>query len=461
MRYPGRALSLRVALLCLFSLAGLAAQGPPNVVIVFTDDQGYGDLGCYGAQGFSTPNIDRLAAEGVRFTDFYSAACVCTPSRAALLTGSYPMRVGLGHRVIFPYDTHGLHPDEVTMAELLKDRGYRTAAVGKWHLGHRREFLPLSQGFDEYYGIPYSNDMTAPYYARAVMLAPPLDLIRGFATIGQTPPNELLTRRFTHAATDFIRRAANGPFFLYLAHAMPHLPIAASASFRGRTEHGKYGDVIEEIDWSVGEILRVIDEAGVGDRTLVVFTSDNGPVVRPAERLGHRSGSAGPLRGAKNSTWEGGMREPALMRWPGRIAPGQVNKEITTTMDLLPTIAAIAGVKPPADRVIDGKDLSPLLFGQGEWTPREAFFYYRDERLQAVRSGKWKLHVYRPEWGEDVDHAPLLYDLATDVGEQQDRAAEHPEIVARLQGLAERARGDLGDAVTGAVGLRVRPAGRP
>jgi len=443
----------------LLLLAGLAAA-QPNVVIIFTDDQGYGDVGVYGAEGYQTPNLDRMAAEGVRFTDFYVPAPVCTPSRAALMTGSYPMRVGLGNRVLFPHSQHGLNPDEITLAEVLQGAGYRTKAIGKWHLGHQKKFLPTRQGFDEYFGIPYSNDMGSHHYRAQGMVSPPLPILRDEELVDQHASQALLTKRWTAAAVEFIERSAGNPFFLYLAHSMPHLPIDASSDFKGKTEHGLYGDVIEEIDWSVGRVLAALDEAGVRDDTLVVFTTDNGPVIRPAANLGHRSGSAGPLRGNKNTTWEGGMRVPGIMRWPAKIPAGQVCRELATTMDLLPTIAAITGAQAPTDRILDGKDIRPLLFGdRGAKSPHEAFYYYRDERLQAVRSGRWKLHTYRPEW-EGAEHAPLLFDLESDIGETKDVAAENPEVVARLQVLADKARADLGDVVRGKRGANVRPPGR-
>lgn len=449
---------IRLALAFCFLAA--IADANPNIVIIFTDDQGYGDVGVYGAEGFQTPNLDKLAADGVRFTDFYVPAPVCTPSRAALMTGSYPMRVGLANRVLFPYSLHGLNPDEVTVAETLKSVGYRTKAIGKWHLGHQKKFFPTRQGFDEYFGIPYSNDMGSHNYRAQGMVSPPLPIYRDETLVDQHPSQALLTKRWTAAAVEFIERSSEQPFFLYLAHSMPHLPIDASSDFKGKTEHGLYGDVIEEVDWSVGEILAALERSGVAEDTLVVFTTDNGPVVRPEERLGHRSGSAGPLRGNKNTTWEGGMRVPGIFRWPAKIPAGRVSSELATTMDLLPTIAAITGASLPPNRKLDGHDIRPLLFGEaGAKSPYEAFYYYRDERLQGVRSGKWKLHTYRPEWADGA-HAPLLFNLAKDVGETTDVAAENPEVVARLQVLADRARADLGDAVQERRGANTRPPGR-
>ena len=457
--------------LVIFSLIGTtAAYGQqddterPNVVLIFTDDQGYGDVGAYGAEGFETPNLDRLAEEGMRFTDFYVAAPVCTPSRAALLTGSYPKRIGLAWRVLFPYSRKGLHPDEVTIAEMLKEEGYATAAIGKWHLGHHEKFLPTRQGFDYYYGIPYSNDMGSHHYERRDFTSPPLPILRNEQVVAESPEQASLTRRYTEEALGFIKEHQDEPFFLYLPHSMPHLPIGASERFKGETEHGLYGDVIEEIDWSVGEVLDALDEYEIADNTLVIFTTDNGPVIRPRERLGHRAGSAGPLRGHKNTTWEGGMRVPCIMRWPGNIPAGVVTHEMATTMDIMPTVARIVGAEMPEGRITDGKDITSILYDEpGATSPYVAFYYYRDDRLQAVRSGKWKLHVYRPEWGRDnfmQEHGPLLYNLEKDVGETTNVAEEHPDVVQRLQALASSARYDMGDAVTGRRGHNVRPVGR-
>ncbi len=433
---------------------------PPNIVIIFTDDQGYGDVGCYGAKGFKTPNLDAMAREGMQFTDFYVAAPVCTPSRAALMTGCYPKRLGLAHRVLFPYSDTGLNLDEVTIAEMLKSKGYSTACIGKWHLGHHSKFLPTRQGFDYFFGTPYSNDMNGYYYKHMDFQSPPLPLMQQEEIIEEDPNQEFLTRRYTEEAVRFILTHKQHPFFLYLPHNMPHRPIHASERFKGKSKHGLYGDVIEEIDWSVGQILRTLKEAGIDQNTWVIFTSDNGPVVFEGIRDGYRSGSAGPLRGHKNTTWEGGMREPCIMRWPGTIPAGSVCKEMACTMDLLPTISKIVDAPLPANR-IDGKDIQPLITAQpGARSPHEFFYYYRDDRLQAVRSGRWKLHVYRPEWKEDTGHSPLLYDLQEDVGESKNVAEKHPDVVKRLLKLAQDAREDLGDVVTNTIGANVRPVGK-
>ncbi len=414
-------------------------ERPPNLVVLFADDMGWADLGCQGAEGFATPRLDRMAAEGMRFTSFYVGGPVCTPSRAALLTGCYPKRVGLAHRVLFPYSDTGLHPDEATIAEVLRDAGYATACIGKWHLGHHAEFLPRRQGFDRWFGVPYSNDMDRHVYAKRDFTAPPLALYDDDEVIEESPDQALLTRRYTEEAVRFIAENASRPFFLYLPHTMPHKPLHASADFRGKSELGLYGDVIEELDWSVGAILDALEEHGIDDRTLVLFTSDNGP---------WRAESSGPLRGRKNTTWEGGMRVPCVVRWPGMVPAGAVCDEVVTALDLLPTAAALAGVAPPE---VDGHDVRPLLLGEpNAASPTEAFFYYKDDKLEAVRSGRWKLRTGSSQ----------LYDLEADLGETTDVATAHPDVVARLAALAETARADLGDATTGQPGANVRPVGR-
>jgi arylsulfatase A len=437
---------------------GASATGAkPNFVLIFCDDMGYGDVGCFGSKANRTPSIDRMAAEGTRFTSFYVTSGVCTPSRSSLMTGCYPRRVNMhvdaaGLCVLFPVSPKGLNPSEVTIAEILQRQGYATACIGKWHLGDQPEFLPTRQGFDYYFGIPYSNDMGV----QAKTNRPPLPLLRNEQVTEAPADQDTLTRRYTEEAIRFIRTNKDRPFFVYLPHTMPHMPLHASDAFRGKSANGLYGDAIEEIDWSVGRILGALKELGLDERTVVVLTSDNG--ATNGEGRSNR-----PLRGFKGSTWEGGMREPCVMRWPGKIPAGVTCGELACTMDLLPTFACLAGGKPPDDRIVDGQDIRPLLFGRKEgWTPREAFYYYQMDQLQAVRSGKWKLHLplklKKRNWGEPEPDSPLqLYDLEADIGEQRNVADRHPEVVERLTALAEKARADLGDVDR--PGKNQRPAG--
>lgn len=408
----------------------------PNIVVLLADDLGYGDLSSYGHPTIRTPHLDRMAEEGVRLTSFYAAAPSCTPSRAALLTGRYPVRSGLPH-VLGPDARTGLPASEVTLAEALKARGYRTAAVGKWHLGHRPEFLPTAHGFDTYFGVPYSNDMTRPW----VPSDEPVPLLRGAVVVERPVEQATLTRRYTEEAVRFMRGAGGEPFFVYLAYTMPHLPIHASERFRGRSRAGLYGDVIEEIDWSVGQILEALPALGVDRDTIVVFTSDNGPWLDlPARMLqgGVRpwhAGSPGPLRGAKATTYEGGLRVPGIARWPARIPAGQVSAELATVMDLYTTLVRAAGGEPPRDRPVDGQDILPLLAGRAP-SPTKVFYYFRGEELEAVREGSWKLRLSnhaREGVPPGRPPEPELFDLEVDPGERFNRAAELPDIVARLR----------------------------
>ena len=416
----------------------------PNFIVIFTDDQGYGDLSCFGSKTIRSPHLDGMAAEGMKFTSFYVAAAVCTPSRAALMTGCYPPRVGLP-RVHFPHSmpqgqidgkAYGINPAEVTIAEVLKAAGYATACFGKWHLGNQKPFLPTNHGFDEYFGLPYSNDMHLPY---TKFKFPPLPVMCGEKVLEYEPNQNLLTRRYTEHAVKFIQRNKDRPFFLYLPHSMPHRPIHVSAPFRERFTEKQmnsitdknsrdflYPGAIEEIDGSCGEILNALKAAGVDKRTLVLFTSDNGP----------SAGSAGPLRGGKGSAFEGGMRVPCIVRWPDGIPAGRVCDEIATAMDLLPTFAALAGGKAPTDRIIDGKDIGPLLRGEaGATTPHEAFYYHRGTALSAMRSGKWKLHFKGAKKGGGLQPG-ALYDLDADIAEKTNLAARNPAVVKRLAALA-------------------------
>jgi arylsulfatase len=397
----------------------------PNIVFIYCDDLGYGDLGCYGS-GIPTPNLDRMAAEGVRFTQFYSANPVCSPSRAALLTGRYPTRVGVP-KVLFPKDTTGLSEDEVTIAQMLKDRGYKTMCVGKWHLGHLPRFLPTSRGFDEYFGIPYSNDMS------------PRPLLHNQETLEEPAVLETLTPRYTEQALKFIERSKNSPFFLYMPHTYPHIPLAASDRFRGKSTQGLYGDVIREIDWSVGQILAALKMQGLDQDTLVMFSSDNGPWYQ---------GSPGKLRGRKGTTYEGGVREPFIARFPGRIPAGGLCKGVAGTVDILPTIARLCNARLP-DKPLDGIDIWPMLSGQRPVIEREAMLYFDDWNVQCARWGKWKLHFMRynvppyvpvPQGGRINLPLPFpeLYDLEADADESYDVAPENPEVVSEIQRRVER-----------------------
>jgi len=446
----------------------------PNIVIVFTDDQGYQDVGCFGSPDIKTPNLDRMAREGRRFTSFYVAQAVCSASRAALITGCYPNRIGI-HGALGPKTQYGINSSELTIAEVVKQRGYATAAFGKWHLGHHPEFLPTRHGFDEYFGLPYSNDMW-PFHPTAGDRFPPLPLIENEKTIKiMTAEDQThLTTWYTEHAVEFIEKNKDRPFFCYVAHNMPHVPLFVSDKYKGKSARGLYGDVISEIDWSVGQILGTIKRLGLDDNTLVIFTSDNGPWLS----YGDHGGCALPLREGKGTSFEGGVREPCIMRWPGKIPAGTVCREMAATIDILPTVAGLVGVELPDDRIIDGKDIWPLISGQpGAKTPHEVYcYYYYATELHAVRSGPWKLHF--PHRYRSLDGRPggtggmpvrytmkrtgpglELYNLETDIGETTNVADQHPEVVKRLEALAEKAREDLGDKLTKRKGKNVRPHG--
>ena len=427
----------------------------PNIIVIFVDDLGYADIGPFGSK-HSTPNLERMAQGGRRFTNFYSTSPVCTPSRASLMTGCYPLRVGMAHNergqwVLFPGNHKGLNPDEYTMAELLKGQGYATACVGKWHLGDQAPFLPTRQGFDSYFGIPFSNDMG---YHNPVRGYPPLPLMRNESVIEEEPDQALLTLRYTEEAVAFIKANRNGPFFLYLPHTMPHIPIYVSDEFKDQSGNGLIGDSVQELDWSTGRILDTLAELDIEDNTLVVFTSDNGGTFRS-----HSSNA--PLRGQKGEVWEGGMRVCTLMQWPGVIPAGTDCHELATMMDLLPTFATFSGGILPDDRIIDGRDIGPLISGQSEaQTPHEAFYYYWMNHLCAVRSGKWKLHVSylkRDRIGMTQTRVSELYDLENDVGETTNVASANPDVVEHLKALIREARSDLGDGPY--LGRNTRPAG--
>lgn len=422
------------------SLAQGSDTNRPNIVIIFADDLGYGDLGSYGHPTIRTPNLDRMATEGMKFTQFYVGAPVCTPSRAALLTGRLPIRSGMmsaKRRVLFPNSSKGLPPDEITTAEALKTEGYATAAIGKWHLGHESPYLPTDNGFDYYYGIPYSNDMHSEKRGD-----PPIPLMRNKQIIEQPADQRTLTKRYTEESLKFIRDNKDGPFFLYLAHTFPHVPLYASEAFRGTSSQGLYGDVVEEIDWSAGRIMQELNSRGLAENTLMFFTSDNGPWLTKDQK----GGSAGLLRNGKGTTWEGGMREPAIAWWPGTIAPGQVSQALATTMDLFSTALALAHVDPPADRVIDGVNLIPVLTGKAK-SVREMIFYYREEQLFAVRKGPWKAHfITQSSYVGDkpVTHdPPELYNLEEDPSERFNLAGEYPEIISGIREAVQKHRAKL------------------
>lgn len=463
-------------LFCLFVLAAFlttaaAAQRLPNVVIIFIDDMGYADIGPFGAQGYRTPNLNRMAKEGTRFTSFYVAQAVCSASRTALLTGCYPNRLGL-HGALGPNAKHGISDSEVTIAQMLKPKGYATAIYGKWHLGHHPQFLPTRHGFDEYFGLPYSNDMWPNHPEATPGTYPPLPLIENDKVVQLMPDQTQLTRQYTERAVSFIERNKDKPFFLYVPHTMVHVPLFVGKPFKGSAKTGLYGDVVQEVDWSVGEILGALKKHNLDNDTLVIFTSDNGPWLS----YGEHAGSSGPLREGKGTAWEGGVRVPFIARWPGKIPAGRTTREPAMTIDLLPTIAKLAQAELPKHK-IDGLNIWPLLAGaKNAKNPHEAyFFYYNTNELQAVRSGRWKLilpHTYRTlgQQPKAKDGIPVkysqvkagleLYDLEKDMGEKHNVAVQHPEVVKRLEALAEQAREDMGDTLTKRVGKGIRAPGR-
>ncbi|MCA9269767.1 MAG: sulfatase [Planctomycetales bacterium] len=428
-----------------------AEKRPPNIVVIFADDLGYGDLGCFGHPTIHTPNLDRMAGEGMKFTQFYSAACVCTPSRAALLTGRLPQRSGMcsdRRRVLFPDSKGGIPKDEITLAEALKARGYATGCIGKWHLGHLPPYLPTANGFDSYFGIPYSNDMDRVANkgpkGRDVFWQPQVEywnvpLLRDDKIEERPADQTSITRRYTAEAVKFITAHRDEPFFLYFPHTFPHVPLFASKLFQDKSARGLYGDVVEEVDWSVGEVLKTLRELKLAENTLVFFTSDNGPWLI----FNDQGGSAGMLREGKGSTWEGGMREPTLAWWPGTIAPGQTTQQIASTMDIYATACALSGAAVPADREMDSYDLSPVLKGTGP-SGRDAYFYYRGYTLMAVRSGPWKMHFQtQAGYGQpkpEFHDPPLLFQLEVDPGEKWNVADKHPEVIAQIKQLAEAHR---------------------
>ena len=442
-------------LLFISFLSFLSAAEKPNFIIIFTDDQGYADLGCFGGTHVKTPRIDKMAAEGAKLTSFYVAGNVCTPSRAALMTGSYPKRVGMAQGVCLAGDKKGLNPSEITIAEVLKDAGYKTGIFGKWHLGDQLEFFPTRQGFDEFFGLPYSHDIHPFHTNDKKYKFPPLPLMEKEKLIEEEPDADYLTKRITERAVDFIDRHKDQPFFLYIPHPIPHRPIHMSPEFmesvpaevkeklKGEeridyfTRDKIYNHSISEIDWSVGQILDALKKNGVDEKTIVIFTSDNGPSI----------GNAKPLSGRKGTTLEGGQRVPAVVRWPEGIPAGQTIGELVTAMDLLPTFAKLAGADIPSDHAIDGKDIFPVL-SKKEKSPHKAFFYFKGNRIAAVRSGKWKLHIGSSK-GEISK--PALFNLDTDISEKKNLIDTHPEIAEQLRSAALEFDKELGE--------NIRPAG--
>ena len=470
-------IALALAMLLLSTACNSAAQTtekrPPNIVIFFADDMGYADLSCYDSTLCTTPNLDQLARRGMRFTSFYVSEAVCSASRSSMMTGCYAQRVSV-RSALGPTSKVGLHPDETTIAELVKPLGYATCAIGKWHLGYQKQFLPTSQGFDEYLGLPYSNDMWPYHYGdhdRGKVGPgnfPDLPLVDGTETIERNPQQDSLTPRYTERALDFIDRNYDQPFLLYFAYSHPHVPIAASNAFKGSTGKGLYADMVAEIDDSVGRVVRRLDEYGLTDNTIVIFTSDNGPWTR----FGNHAGETGPLRGDKGTTFEGGVRVPGIFCYPGNIPAGTESAAIASTLDILPTLAAFTGAALP-EKKIDGHSLAPLLRGQTTQSPTQAFYYYYGGQLQAVRVGDWKLHVPHSwrrvvEKGKDGQPGPeehikielSLFNLKDDIGESNNVAKEHPEIVEQLMKVVEEARTELGDAITKRQGTGVREPGR-
>jgi len=435
------------------SLEQRQASDKPNFIIIFCDDMGYADIGPFGARGYSTPNVDRMAAEGMVFTDFHVGRSVCSPSRAAIMTGCYPNRVGVPGN-FHPGSKNGMNLDAVTVAQVVEQKGYATAAYGKWHLGHLPQYLPTRRGFDEWFGLPYSNDMW-PYHPEKRYNFPDLPLMEGPKIVNpavQPQDQRNLTTWYTERTIKFINKNKDRPFLIYLAHAMPHVPLYVSDRFKDKTKRGLFGDVIEEIDWSVGKIIKALKKNGIDENTLVIFTSDNGPWLL----YGDHAGSAEPLREGKGTGFEGGFRVPCVMRWPGRIPKGKRCDKLTATIDILPTVAALARAEPPGN--IDGKDISPLLFGKpSAKSPHDTYYYFEGYNLRAVRSGKWKLvfpHAYsvpeppgtsgRPGKRGTREIGLSLFDLSRDVAETTDVKDKYPHVVERLEKLATVARAEFG-----------------
>jgi len=458
----------------------VAADRPPNVVIIFIDDMGYGDIGPFGATGYETPNLDRMAKEGRKFTDFYVTQAVCSASRAGLMTGCYNVRVGI-MGALGPKANYGINANEVTLGEICKQKGYATACYGKWHLGHHKQFLPLQNGFDDYFGLPYSNDMW-PYYP-AVLNLPMAERLKRWPNLPLIDKNEIinpkvthkdqeqLTTQYTEHAVHFIEEHKDEPFFVYVPHSMVHVPLHVSDKFKGQSKRGLFGDVMMEVDWSVGQILDTLRKHDLDKNTLVIFTADNGPWLS----YGDHAGSAGPLREGKGTMFDGGCRESTIMWWPGTVPAGTVCHEPAMTIDILPTVAKLAGTKLP-DHKIDGRSILPLIKGEpGATSLHEAYYFYWGRELQAVRMGKWKLHFphrYRTLAGRKGGTGGIpvpysqakiglsLFDLDHDVSETTSVSDQHPDIVKKLEALAEKMRKDLGDSRTKTPATGARPPGR-
>ena len=447
------------------------SSGPPNVILIFTDDQGYNDVGCYGSPDIETPNLDAMAQEGVRLTNFYATQPICSASRAAILTGCYPNRIGI-HLAFGPENANGLHLEELTMAEMLKNEGYATAIFGKWHLGDHPDFMPNKQGFDEFYGIPYSNDMW-PYHPEqgTVFDFPPLPLFENEKIIDTLVDQSMLTTQLTERSVSFIKKNKANPFFLYVAHPQPHVPLFVSDKFKGKSKRGLYGDVIMEIDWSIGQILETIKTLGIDDNTLVIFTSDNGPWLS----YGEHAGSAHPLREGKQTAWEGGQREPCIIRYPNKIPANQVINTPLMSIDILPTIAHLTQSHLP-EKEIDGKNITEVLTRKTEDSPHEAYyFYYNMNELHGVRYKNWKLYyprTYKSLNGREGGKGgfPAVYDfnevneiqffdLSKDIGESNNVAQLYPEVVQTIDSLANLKRTELGDSLRDLEGQENRPAG--
>jgi arylsulfatase A-like enzyme len=459
-----------------------AVSASPNVIIIFMDDMGYGDPECYGGGPYHTPNMNALAAEGMRFTNFYAAQAVCSASRSALLTGCYPTRIGISG-ALDHNSKIALNPEEETIAEVLKTKSYKCAIIGKWHLGSKEAYMPLQQGFDEFFGLPYSNDMWPvaydgkPWEDTSFWRAkyPPLPLYNGNKVtkiIKTLEDQSELTTLYTERAVKFINENKQRPFFLYLAHSMVHVPVAASAKFKGKSGAGLFGDVMEEVDWSVGEVMKALKRNGLAGNTLVIFTSDNGPWLT----FGNHAGNTGGLREGKGTAWDGGLKVPCIMHWPGKIKPGTICHNLASTMDVLPTVAGICNAKLPAKK-IDGVNISDLLYGKPGADPRNEFVYYYDRNnLKAIRKGNWKLvfpcvsQTYNKPGATGKDGFPgkystdsvqlALYDLNTDPGEDRDIKEQYPQIVKQLTVIADRYRKEIGDGLTNQTGAEVRPAAK-